>query len=138
LAYNFHQYDQRITVHLDGANDGAVTEVFGKMLQSAAGLADVKRYRTTIAPDNPQASKVLWLVTARDDLDPFGLQTTIIHMTRELFQTGGVLPAAEEGYAYPLAEIAMLRGLRAGDATSRKIHFVIDRELARDREMSGW
>lgn len=137
LAYTMHQTDNLVNVRLDGANDAAVAEVFGKTLISAKGVVVAKRYSSVIIPDNPQASYVIWRATVRDT-DPFQLQTTIVDMVREIVKAGGVLNLEGQYYNYGRDEIAMLYGLRPGGATSREIQFVVDRELAQDREMSGW
>jgi len=137
LAESIQLYEDRINVRLDGANDAAVTEVFGKIVSSAGGVVDARRYSTVIVADNPQASRVFWRVSV-DGIDAFQLQTAIMDMDRKLLRAGGNLSMEGVVYNYTMDEIAMLLGLRPGDATSREIQFVIDRELARDREMSGW
>ena len=137
FAANFHQYDNLINVRLDGANDATVAEAFGKIVGSAEGVVGSTRYSSRIVPDNPQASVINWRVTV-NGIDTFTLQTSIIEMSKELLRAGGWLTMEGVPYRYTKDEIAMLLGLRPGDATSRQIWFVIDRELARDREMSGW
>ncbi len=137
LAESIHRYDNLISVRLDGANDATVTEVFGKIVSSAEGVVAAKRYGTTIVPDNPQASSVNWRVTV-NGIDSFNLQTTIMDMSREVLRAGGMLTMEGVPYRYTQDEISMLLGLRPADATSRQLWFLIDRELARDREMSGW
>ncbi len=137
LANNFHQFDNQIDVRLDGANEPAVAEAFGKIVGSAEGVVEASRYGMTIVPDNPQASFVNWRVTV-NGIDSFTLQTTIMDMSRELIRAGGLLTMEGVPYNYTKDEIGLLYGLRPGDATSRKLWFLIDRDLAREREMSGW
>ncbi len=137
LATHFHQYDNLINIRLDGANDATVAEAFGKIVGSAEGVVDAKRYSSSIVPDNPQGSYINWRVSV-NGIDSFNLQTSIMDMSRELIRAGGLLTMEGVPYNYSNDEIVMLLGLRPADATSRQLWFVIDRELARDRENSGW
>lgn len=134
---NFYQYDNLINVRLDGANDASVAEAFGKIVGSSEGVVGSTMYGSRIVPDTPQASVVNWRVRV-SGIDSFTLQTTIMDMSKELLRAGGMLTMQGVPYRYSKDEIAMLLGLRPVDATPRQLWFVIDRELARDREMSGW
>ncbi len=137
IATNISQFENLIDVRLDGATDAPVAEAFGKIVGSAEGVVAAKRYSSRIVPDNLQASSSDWRVTV-SGVDAFTLQTNIIDMSRELIRAGGYVTMAGVPYRYSMGEIGLLIGLRPADATSRKLWFVIDRELARDREMSGW
>lgn len=122
-----------IAVQLDGANDAAVAEAFGKIVGSADGVVSSKRIHSSIVPDNPQQSSVLWQTDVKD-IDAFTLQTNIMDMVRELNMAGGYLTMYGVDYRYSPDELSMMRGLRPADATVDKLWFIVDRELARDRE----
>ena len=136
LQQSLSQYENLINVRLDGANDAAVAEAFGKIVNTAPGVVSAKRYSTSIVPDEPQASFIIWRATI-EATDPFRLQTNIMKMVDDVLDAGGTLTLKGVPYRYTAAEIAMLKGVRPADATSREIQFVVDRELARDREFTG-
>lgn len=125
-----------ISVRLAGANEAATAEIFGKIVSSAEGVRAAKRYATRIVPDNPQECSISWRVSTVDG-DGFVLQTAIMDMVREVIWAEGYLTLNGVSYSYSMSEIEMLYGLRPAESTSREISFVIDRELARDRRLSG-
>lgn len=128
---------QHLKVRLDGANEATVAEVFGKSLIAAEGVVSAQRISTSIVPDYPQACHILWDATVKD-IESFQLQTAITENVRKVLRAGGDISLENQNFSYSRDEIALLLGLRAGQATAGEIQFVIDRELARDREMSGW
>lgn len=136
LQQSLNQYENLINVRLEGATDAAVAEAFGKIVNSAPGVVAAKRYSTQIVPNEPQACFILWRATI-EKTDPFRLQTNIMKMVDDVLDAGGTLVLKGVPYRYTTAEIDMLKGVRPADATSREIQFVVDRELARDREFSG-
>ncbi len=125
-----------INVRLDGATEYEMAEVFGKVLNTARGVVEAKRYRSRIVPDNPQASVVIWRVRI-EGTDPFRLQANIIKMINDILDNGGEIVMKGVPYRYTAAEVDLLKGIRSGDSSSREIQFVIDRERARDREFQG-
>jgi hypothetical protein len=125
-----------IDVRLDGANEYELSEVFGKVINTATGVVEAKRYSSQLIPDNPQASWTLWRVRI-DNTDPFRLQANIMHMINRILDAGGQIYLRGVHYRYSAAEVDMLMGIRPGDATSRSVQFVIDRERARDRRFEG-
>ncbi len=136
LQQSLSRYDKLVNVRLDGATDATVAEAFGKIVNTAPGVVTAKRYSTRIVPDEPQACFILWRATI-ENTDPFRLQTNIMKMVDDVIDAGGTLTLKGVPYRYTAAEIDMLKGVRPADATSREIQFVVDRELARDREFSG-
>lgn len=131
----FHSYENMIDVRLEGATEGTLTEVFGKVVNSAPTVVSAKRYSTNIVPDNPQACWLLWRVEIGEG-DGFQLQTDMMDMFREIDRAGGYLEMYGIPYRYSSSEIDLLKGIRPSDATSRALWFVVDRELARDKEMA--
>ncbi len=125
-----------IMVRLDGATEYEMAEVFGKVINTARGVVEAKRYRSRIVPDNPQASVVIWRVRI-EGTDPFRLQANIIKMINDILDSGGEIVMKGVPYRYTAAEVDLLKGIRSGDSSSREIQFVIDRERARDREFEG-
>lgn len=136
LARNIKKHESLITVRLDRATDYEVVEAFGKVVNTVSGVIAAKRYNSRIVPDNPQASYVNWRVTI-DGTDPFRLQSNIQKMLHDISDSGGTIQIKGVPYRYTAAEIDLLKGIRPGDATSREIQFVMDRELVRDSEMAG-
>ena len=128
--------ENTIEVRLDGATKYELTEVFGKVLNTARGVANAKRYGMHIQPDNPQACYSVWR-TEIEDTDPFRLQANMLKMVDDILRACGDTTLNGVQYRLTSGQIDLLAGLRAGDATSRSLRFVIDRELARDQEFSG-
>ncbi|BBO92964.1 hypothetical protein [Desulfosarcina ovata] len=56
LERNLSKTANLINVRLDGANEYELTEIFGKVINTATGVVEAKRYSTSIQPENPQAS----------------------------------------------------------------------------------
>jgi len=108
----------------------------GKILNTATGVVEAKRYGSNIVPNNPKASWATWRVTYQDT-DPFRLQANIMTMINQVLDAGGELTLKGVPYRYTADEVNLLMGVRPGSATSRMIQFVFDRERMRDREFSG-
>ena len=57
-------------------------------------------------------------------------------MIDDILAAGGHLRLRGVPYRYSDVELYLLEGIRGGDATSREIQFVIDRDRVRLREMN--
>ncbi len=136
LERRFRKTEGRIDVRLDGAVTQEMVEVFGKVINSVRGVAEAKMYRTKIVPDSPQESVVTWRVTI-ENTEPFRLQSNTIKMINDIVDSGGTIVLKGISYRYTPPEVDLLKGIRAGDTSSRAVHFVIDREKARDKEFSA-
>lgn len=138
LARSIKKNANLISVRLDQATSYAVAETFGKVVNTARGVVDAKLYSQRIVPDNPQASFIKWrLALDGSETEPFRLQANVMKMINDISDAGGTITIKNVPYRYSPAEIDLLKGIRPGDATSREIQFVVDRELARDMEMAG-
>ena len=80
-----------------------------------------------IKPGHPQASQAIWRVRI-GDTDTFRLQANVIKMINDISDAGGEITLKGEPYRYTAAEVDMFKGIRTGDATSREIAFVVDRD----------
>jgi len=136
LARRAKEMENLIEVRLDGATEYTISEIFGKVINTARGVAEARRMNSSIIPNNPQACWVTWQVRI-EDTDPFRLQANVMTMIHEILNAGGEAHMKGVPYRYTAAEIDLLKGIRPGEATSRKVQFVIDRELARDKEFQG-
>jgi hypothetical protein len=136
LADNSKKYKNIITVRLDGATDYAIVEIFGKVVNTARGVIAAKLYSSVITPDNAQASYVHWRVTTQDT-DIFRLQSNILTMLNDILDSGGSTTIKGVPYRYTPAEIDLLKGIRPATASSKELQFVLDRDLARERDLSG-
>lgn len=136
LSKSIRKNENLITVRLDQATDAAVAEVFGKVVNTVTGVAQAKLFSSRIVPDNPQASYMNWRLTI-DGTEPFRLQANIMKMISDISDAGGTVTIKGVPYRYTPAEIDFLKGIRPGDTTSREIQFIVDRELARDKEMAS-
>jgi len=128
--------EKLLDIRLDGATNYETTEVFGKVVNTASGVVEAKRFGSRLVPDNPQASYIIWRVRI-DNTDPFRLQSNIMKMINDILDNGGEITLKGVPYRYSAAEVDMLMGIRSGDATSRQIQFVVDRERARDKRFEG-
>ena len=136
LVNRAKELENLIEVRLDGATEYTLSEIFGKVINTAKGVVEAKRMASQIVPNNPQASYVAWRVRI-EDTDPFRLQSNVIKMIHDILDAGGEIHYKGVPYRYTADEVDLLKGIRPGEATTRKIQFVIDRELARDKELSG-
>lgn len=136
LARRSQELVNLIEVRMDGATEYALSEIFGKVINTARGVVEARRMASNITPNNPQASWVTWQVRI-EDTDPFRLQANVMKMIDDILDAVGELEIKGVPYRYTAAEVDLLKGLRPGEATSRRVQFVVDRELARDREFQG-
>lgn len=137
IGQGIDRYHNMFEVRLDGANEGVLAEVFGKVVVSAPTVLSATRYSSRIMPDSPQECWIIWRVKVEENGNSFRLQTDMMEMFNEISAAGGYIDLYGVPYRYNASEIALLKGIRPGDATSRALQFVVDRELARDREMAG-
>jgi hypothetical protein len=135
-AQRAEEIENLVEIRLEGATEYTLSEIFGKVINTATGVTEAKRYASQIIPENPQASYVVWRVRI-EGTDPFRLQANIIKMAHEILDAGGELYLKGVPYRYTADEVDLLKGIRPGDATDRRVQFVIDRELARDKELQG-
>ena len=138
LARNAEHQAQYVNLRLDLANEYEIVEVFGKVLNTVRGVVDAKRYTQRIVPDNPQACVTEWEVEIdTNQTDPFRLQANIMKMVNDILDAGGQIRINGVPYRYTPSEMKLMMGFTSGDATSRSIQFLVDRERMRDREFSG-
>jgi len=121
-----------IHVRLEGATEYELTEIFGKVVHTVAGVVEAKRYSASLIPDNPQACYVIWRVRI-ENTDPFRLQANIMKMIRDILDAGGEIRLRGVSYRYTASEVDLLEGVRPGDSSAREIQFVVDRNQARGR-----
>lgn len=136
LARNLKKYENTLEVRLDGATEYEAAEAMGKVINTATGVLEAKRYGSNVVPNNPKACWATWRVTY-EDTDPFRLQANIMTMVNQVLDAGGEITLKGVPYRYTAAEVNLLMGVRPGSATSRMVQFVFDRERMRDREFSG-
>lgn len=138
LARNAEKQAQYINLRLDQANEYEIVEVFGKVLNTVRGVMDTRRYNQRIVNDNPQACVTEWEVEIdTNQTDPFRLQANIMKTVNDILDAGGEIYINGVPYRYTPSEMKLMMGFVPGDATSRSIQFVINRERMRDREFAG-
>ncbi len=128
--------DQVVEVRLEGVNQATIAQAFGKVLRAAEGVIEAKRYATDIVVGNPQKSYALWLVTT-SYADPFRLDESILDGIKEVLRHGGRVVINGVNFDYSPADIEMFKGIQLLDATANDLRYIVDRELARDRDFSG-
>jgi len=136
LQRHANALENLLDVRLDLCTDYETSEVFGKVINTAPGVVEAKRFGSRIVPDNPQASYMIWRVRI-ENTDPFRLQANVMHMIKQILDAGGAITLKGVPYRYSPAEVDALMGIRSGDSTSRQIQFVVDRERARDKRFEG-
>lgn len=138
LAKNIQKQEKYINLRLDQANEYELVEVFGKILNTVRGVVDTRRFNQRIVIDNPQACVTEWEVEIDPDrTDPFRLQANIMKMVNDILDAAGTININGVPYRYTPSEMKLMMGFMPGEATSRSIQFVVDRERARDREFAG-
>ncbi|OQY11946.1 MAG: hypothetical protein B6I31_03975, partial [Desulfobacteraceae bacterium 4572_19] len=128
-----HSVYDSYRVSLRGATENTITEIFGKVLNSARGVVDVAQKSSKLVPDNPQRCLSIWTVNVKNT-DIFRLQTNINKMINDVIAADGNIILKGISYRYSRYEVELLNGIRPGSTTSKSIEFIIDPELARDRE----
>jgi len=136
LTRNIDNLEKYIEIRLDGATEYELVEIFGKVLYTVNGVVQGKQISQRIIPDTPQACTSHWEVEIHNT-DPFRLQANTMRMINDILDAGGEIILNGVPYRYTSSEVKLLMGVRPGDATSRSVQFVIDRERARDREFAG-
>lgn len=120
-------------VTLRGATEYQVSEVFGKVMNTASGVLRAVRQSSTINPENPQKCFTIWSVDV-ENTDAFRLQANVHKMIKDVIAADGNLFLKGVPYRYSGYEVELLNGIRPGSTTSRSLEFIIDTELARDSE----
>ena len=138
LAKNIKNQEKYVNLRLDQANEYEIVEVFGKVVNTVRGVKYAKRFNQRIVSNNPQACVTEWEVEIDTDrTDPFRLQANIMKMVNDILDAGGTIRIDGVPYRYTPSEMKLMMGFMPGEATSRSVQFVIDRERMRDREFSG-
>lgn len=128
--------DKLVQVRLEEVDEGTTARAFGKVLRSADGVVDSKRYAAKISPGDPQNSYVLWKVLT-SYADPLRLEESIIDGINMVLRSGGMIVINGSRFDFTPHEVEMLKGVRLMDATANTLRYIVDRELARDRDFSG-
>ena len=136
LEQNIKKYEVVLYVRVDGATEWIALEAVGKVFNSVRGVTAAKRYSQRINPENPKACTSSWRLNIRDT-DSFRLQANVMTMIEKILDAGGDIPIGGVPYRYTPAEIKLLMALRPGDASSREVQFVFDRNQMRDKEIQG-
>ena len=136
LARNINKLEKYIEIRLDGATEYELVEAFGKVIFTVNGVVQGKQISQRIVPDTPQACTSHWEIEIHNT-DPFRVQANTMRMINDILDAGGEVVINGVPYRYSSSEVKLLMGIRPGDATSRSVQFVIDRERARDREFAG-
>ncbi|HCY87737.1 MAG TPA: hypothetical protein DHV36_21560 [Desulfobacteraceae bacterium] len=138
LAQEIDAQEKFLNIRLSKATEYELVEAFGKVLITVRGVRDTKQYSLRIVPDNPQACLADWKVEIDTrETDPFRLQANIIKMVNDILDAGGTIRLKGIPYRYTPSEMRLMMGLMPGEATTRSIRFMVDRERARQRELAG-
>jgi hypothetical protein len=125
-----------LTVRLDGCSQYEAAEAFGKVINTTTGVVTARRYSSRIIPENPQSSFMIWRVEIKHT-DPFRLQANVLKMVDDVLAADGYRRLRGVPYRYSAKDLDLLKGIRGGDATSREVQFVIDRDRVRAREFKA-
>ena len=136
LDRNIKKYKQQIMVRLEGITDYELLEIFDKVLKTTTGVTSAEEYGSNLNPSSAQKSFATWIVNI-DGTTHTHLRANVIKRIHDILEQGGRTVIDNVPYRYTPDEVNLLRGIRQGTANRQVIQFVIDRELVRDREMSG-
>lgn len=138
LAINIRAQRNTLELKLIGANEEELAEVFGKVLNSVRGVVDTRIAAQEIIPNEPQRCFTLWRVEIdSNDTDTFRLKTNINKMINDILDAGGYIKINGVPYRYSPSEVKMMQGFRSSRVTANSIQFVIDRDRARERDLSN-
>ena len=82
------EFENLIEIRLSGSTEYELNEIFGKVINTATGVTEAKRYSSSLIPDNPQACFAVWRVRI-EDTDPFRLQANVMRMIDQILDAGG-------------------------------------------------
>ncbi len=125
-----------INVTLSNVSQYETAEAFSKVLISVNGVSDSKRMTSTIVPNEPQRSRIVWTI-ALDGIRAHVLEMNIMATIDLIVKNRGQIMINNVMYNYAPFEIDLLRGIFPNSATSMSIDFTVDRERAMEREFSG-
>jgi len=126
-----------VLVSLEGANEYEVVEIFGKIIHATHGVVDAKNLSQEIVPNNPQECKALWQVESSSKTDIFRLQTNIMKRADDVINAQGQAKINGVPFRYSPSDVYLLMGLVPASTTSQSIRFIIDRDRARERQLSN-
>lgn len=125
--------EKYINIRLDQANANEILEIFGKIVNTARGVAVAKQVYHKIVPDNPQACSTEWEVEIDTEAtDSFRLQANIMKMIDDVLASDGTLHLMGVPYRYTHDQVRQLAWIFPGSATSRSIQFIADRQQMRN------
>ncbi len=136
LDRNIEKYKRQIMVRLEGITDYELLEIFDKVLKTTTGVTSAEEYGSNPNPRSAQKGFATWIVKI-DGTTHTHLRANVIKRIHDILAQGGETVIGGVPYRYTPDEVNLLRGIRQGTANRQVIQFVIDRELVRDREMSG-
>ena len=104
----------------------------GRFSWFVASILFGARISEQIAAKTYQYFKAAGIVDTPDKIIEAGWDRLV-----EILDAGGEIYLKGVPYRYTAAEVDLLKGIRPGETTSRKIQFVIDRQLVKDKEFQG-
>jgi len=138
LAKDIDVQERFLNIRLAKATAYELVEAFGKVLITARGVKASRQFFQRIVPDNPQACLAEWEVEIDTrETDPFRLQANIMKMVNDILDAGGTIRLKGIPYRYTPDEMRLMMGLMPGEATTRAVQFMVDRERARQRRLVG-
>jgi len=126
-----------LIVKLDGANEYETVEAFGKIIHATRGAVQVKPLSQQIVLNDPQQCSASWQVGISPDTDTFRFQTNMVKTADDVLYAQGRTTINGVPFRYSPSEVYLLKGLVPAATTSQSIRFVIDRDKARARSLSG-
>ena len=132
LEKNARELETLVNIRLDGAAGYEMVEVFGKILNSARGVENAKRYAMRLETDNPQASYSVWRLRIKGT-EPFRLQANIMKMMDDVIAADGELTMKDVPYRYSPNEISLLKAIQPKDASATEIRFIVDNNRVRQK-----
>ncbi|KOR32477.1 hypothetical protein TI05_07020 [Achromatium sp. WMS3] len=131
------QFASLLNVRLEGVTSYEWGEIFGKVINTVPGVVVADLYNYQSVPNNPQASYMIWRVRIETNSDIFRFQANVISHIKRIIDNGGWIKLRGTTYNYSPAEVDVLKGIRIGTSHSREAVFVIDRDLAQERDFTG-
>lgn len=123
-------------IFLEGAVDHTLLEAFGKVLYTVRETEVIDHYQLAIDPVRPQASRAFWRLRL-GDTDSFRVQANIWTALRKVGAAGGRTSISAVPFDYDNDELKRLAGVRPAAVSACTIGFVVDRELARDKDFAA-
>ncbi len=116
---------RHIRIYLQGATDDDLVELFDSIIANTPGVRRARRIRSRLEPRDPGRSIVVWDVET-DGIDPFFIESNIMDTLKDEYAVERLVENRDQEASVDPGVMDDLKWIRPGDASTRKLCFVVD------------